>query len=192
MTTLVQFGGQDRHYQLKQALLIYQDAAGAAAASVHDVTFGSGSARASRAAVDASSTAPAGATAPGRPVIQPGHPITVTAVEHLIHSLGRGAKPGGFTEPRRVATDKMRMKYGGEPEINMPFPPAESSPANVPDADADGCQFLTRADGVQAPCNAPATRMRQNGFRYCAAHAEAVQRDLQRLKKTMHLLNFKP
>ncbi len=112
---------------------------------------------------------------------------------NFISSYFRSSRPSlWFTEPRRVATDKMRMKYGEEPEIGMPFPPAESSPAKLPEAAADGCQFLVREDVRQQPCNAPAEKMRQNGFRYCAAHAEAVQRDLQRLKKTMHLLNFKP
>ena len=92
-----------------------------------------------------------------------------------------------FTEPRRVATDKMRMKYGAEPEIGMPFPVAESRPANLPEADADGCQFVVREEGRQQPCNEPAAMVRQNGFRYCAAHAETVQRDLQRRGKTMIL-----
>ena len=95
-----------------------------------------------------------------------------------------------FTEPRRVSTDKMRMKYGGEPEIKMPFPPAESHPASVPEADADGCQFLTRADGLQTPCNLPAVWRRQNGFRYCQDHADAVLRDLKRRGQTMHLIHI--
>lgn len=71
----------------------------------------------------------------------------------------------------RFAVDKMRMKYGSEPEIAMPFPPAESSPARLPEADAGCCQFLVREGGRQLPCNAPAEKMRQNGFRYCGVHA---------------------
>lgn len=111
---------------------------------------------------------------------------------NFISSYFRSSRPSlWFTPPRRVATDKMRMKYGTEPEIAMPYPPAPAAPARLPEADPHGCQFLVREDGRQQPCNAPAEKMRQNGFRYCAAHAEAIQRDLQRLKKTMHLYPVK-
>ena len=110
----------------------------------------------------------------------------------FIASFARSSRPSlfFFTEPRRVSADKMRMKYGSETEIGMPYPPAESSPANYPEADATVCQFLVREDGRQQPCNAPATKMRQNRFRYCEAHAEAVQRDLKRHGKTIILIPF--
>jgi len=112
---------------------------------------------------------------------------------NFIASFARDSRPSlWFTEPRRVAADKMRMKYGSEAEIAMPYPPAESSPAKLPEADPDGCQFITREDGLPRPCNAPAEQMRQNGFRYCSDHAEAVQRDLKRRGQTMHLYPFKP
>ena len=108
---------------------------------------------------------------------------------NFISGYFHSARPSlWFTEPRRVAADKMRMKYGSQPEINMPYPPAESGPAQLPEADADGCQFWTREDGLQRPCNAPAAWRRQNGFRYCQDHADAILRDLKRNGKTMHLI----
>ncbi len=80
MNTLVEFGGQDRHYQLKQAILVYEDAASsAAAATVHPVELHN-----------------------SRPVIQPGQPITILALESLILNLGRGAK-GGFIQPNIIS-----------------------------------------------------------------------------------------
>ncbi len=80
MNTLVEFGGQDRHYQLKQAILVYEDAASsAAAATVHSVELHN-----------------------SRPVIQPGQPITILALESLILNLGRGAK-GGFIQPNIIS-----------------------------------------------------------------------------------------
>jgi hypothetical protein len=112
---------------------------------------------------------------------------------NFIRSFTSNSRPSQFffSDPRRVSADKMRMKYGSEREIAMPFPPAESS-AKVPEADAGCCMFLVREDGRQQPCNAPAELMRQNGFRYCREHGEAVQRDLKRSGKTIHLLEYKP
>lgn len=82
MNTLVEFGGQDRHYQLKQAVLIYQEmASSAAAATIHAVELSGQNAR---------------------PTILPGQPITVRALESLIQSLGRGAK-GGFFPPNLIS-----------------------------------------------------------------------------------------
>ena len=122
------------------------------------------------------------------------HGLLVTPWESdFIASFVRSSRPSlWFTEPRKVATDRMRMKYGSEKEIGMPFPPAKSSPAKLPEADPDGCQFVIREAGQQQPCNAPAERMRTNGFRYCSDHADAVLRDLKRQGKTMHLVPFKP
>ena len=97
-----------------------------------------------------------------------------------------------WTPGRRESTDKMRMKYGAEPEIKMPFPLAETTASPVPPADAAGCEFMVRAEGRQQRCNAPAAKMRQNGFRYCADHAEAVQRDVKkRTGRTMMLFPFR-
>ena len=86
MNTLVEFGGQDRHYQIKQAILVYEDAASsAAAATVHAVEL-----------------LPSRGSANSRPIIQPGQPITILALETLIQSLGRGAK-GGFIPPNIIS-----------------------------------------------------------------------------------------
>ena len=95
-----------------------------------------------------------------------------------------------FSDARRAAADKMRMKYGSEPEIGMPFPLPETT-AKLAEADAGCCQFMVREDGRQQPCNAPAEQVRQNGFRYCATHADAVQRDLKRRGKSLILFPFK-
>lgn len=110
---------------------------------------------------------------------------------NFLHSFTVDSRPSlWFTPPRRVAADKMRMKYGSEPEIGMPFP-LPNSTARLPEAAAGCCQFIVRGDGLQRPCNTPAEQVRQNGFRYCAAHAEAVQRDLQRRGKSLALSPFK-
>ena len=96
-----------------------------------------------------------------------------------------------WTDARRVSVDKMRMKYGCEPEIKMPFPLEKSTAPKHAEADADCCQFLVRMDGRQQPCNDPAAWQRHNGFRYCEMHADAVQRDLKRQGKTIHLNPFR-
>jgi hypothetical protein len=96
-----------------------------------------------------------------------------------------------MTDGRRAACDELRAKFGHEPEIKMPFPLAESSPVKHAEADAGCCMFLIRDEGRQRPCNDPAAWQRQNGFRYCGAHADGVRRDLKRQGKTIHLLPFK-
>jgi len=95
-----------------------------------------------------------------------------------------------FTAGRRESVDKMRMLYGSEPEIAMPFPLAEPSPVNHTEADPAGCMYLTREDGRQFPCNEPAALQRKNGFRYCQACGEAVQTALKRRGEVMHLYPF--
>jgi hypothetical protein len=98
-----------------------------------------------------------------------------------------------FTPGRRVSADKMRMKYGSEPEIKMPFFSERVAAPVIPDADPTGCQFLERDEyRRQRPCNAPAAWQRLNGFRYCESHAEAVKSDLKRRGKVLHLVAFKP
>jgi len=98
-----------------------------------------------------------------------------------------------FTPGRRVSADKMRMKYGREPEIKMPFFSDRVAAPFVPDADPAGCQFSVYGeDRRQRPCNAPAAWQRLNGFRYCESHAEAVRSDLKRHGKMLHLVPFKP
>jgi hypothetical protein len=96
-----------------------------------------------------------------------------------------------FTPGRRSVADKLRLKYGGEPEIKMPFA-LKNPAANLPAADPAGCQFLLRGDGSQKPCNEPANRQTRQGFRYCDTHAEQVQADLRRRGAAVGLLPFEP
>jgi hypothetical protein len=93
-----------------------------------------------------------------------------------------------WTDGRRSSADKMRMKYGSMPEIDMPFPLPPTQRQPLPEAEAGGCQFLIFGeDRRQRPCNEPAAWRRQNGFRYCEMHAEAVLRDLKRHGAAMNL-----
>lgn len=110
--------------------------------------------------------------------------------DFLFNFMGAGAK-FFWTDARRLSVDKMRMKYGGEPEIKMPYPLEVSAPVKHAEADAGCCQFLVRLDGRQQPCNDPAAWQRQNGFRYCEMHADGVRRDLKRQGKTIHLIPFR-
>jgi len=112
----------------------------------------------------------------------------------FIESFLRAANPTlWFTPGRRVSADKMRMKYGREPEIKMPFFSDPVAAPFVPEADPTGCQFMVRdEDRRQRPCNAPAAWQRLNGFPYCESHAEAVRSDLKRRGKVLHLVSFKP
>jgi hypothetical protein len=96
-----------------------------------------------------------------------------------------------FTQARRASVDRMRQKYGHEPEINMPFSAPESAPAKASDADPDGCEYYVREEGRLRRCNERAEWMRQSGFRYCQAHADAVQKALKRRGQTMHLEIFR-
>lgn len=99
-----------------------------------------------------------------------------------------------FTPGRRSATDRLWQKYGSM--IDLPFIPVPSNGAGqMAEADPTGCEFLVRRqDGqcgsYQCRCNEPAELMRANGFRYCGAHADQVQRDLKRTGKVIHLVKF--
>lgn len=95
-----------------------------------------------------------------------------------------------FTPARRTACDKLRQKFGHEPEIGMPFfTAAARQPA--PEAVAGGCMFL-KADEQhrQSPCNSPAAWQRANGFRYCQECAEVVQANIKRMGKRLTLLRY--
>lgn len=111
----------------------------------------------------------------------------------FIESFLRESNPAHwFTPGRRVSADKMRMKYGNEPEIKMPFFSERVAAPVFEDADPIGCQFMVRdEDRRQRPCNDVATWQRLNGFRYCESHAEAVKSDLKRRGKMLHLVAFK-
>jgi hypothetical protein len=98
-----------------------------------------------------------------------------------------------FTQGRRVSTDRLRMKYGQEPEIKMPFPLANGAPVKLPDAAPDGCMFLVHDESNrQVPCNEPAKWVLKNGFRYCDAHHDEVIVSMKRLGKSLHFFNFTP
>ena len=98
--------------------------------------------------------------------------------------------PGGTpSQGRRDSVNRMWMKYGGE--IGLPHPlDAVTATVKIPDADADGCEFFVKLDGVQQHCNAPASWINKNKFRYCAEHGEAVQKDLRRRGGHMELRPF--
>ena len=112
----------------------------------------------------------------------------------FIESFLRASQPTQwFTPGRRVSADKMRMKYGGEPEIKMPFFSDRVAAPVLPDADPTGCQFMVRdEERRQRPCNDTAAWQRLNGFRYCESCAEAVKSDLKRRGNVLHLVAFKP
>jgi hypothetical protein len=98
-----------------------------------------------------------------------------------------------FTQGRRVSTDRLRMKYGQEPEIKMPFPLAKGAPVKLPDAAPDGCMFLVRDEsGRQTPCNEPAKWVLKDGFRYCDCHHDEVIVSMKRLGKAIHFFTFTP
>ncbi len=107
----------------------------------------------------------------------------------FIVSFRQSSQPTSwFTPPRRQAVDHMRQKYGGEPEIGMPFPVAAVGPAiKVAAADPAGCEFYIQEGGQQRRCNEPAAFQRRSGFRYCEEHAEAVQANLRRKGQAIHL-----
>ncbi len=96
-----------------------------------------------------------------------------------------------FTPGRRESADKMRMKYGAEPDIAMPFPLAESTPSQIAPADAGCCEFIMRDEGRQRRCNDPAEYQRQSGFRYCENHADEVKADVKRRGIKMTLFPYR-
>lgn len=97
-----------------------------------------------------------------------------------------------WTPGRRAATDALRAKFGAD--VGMPFPLVKSSAPAVPEADADGCEFLIRdEDRRMVRCNLPAEAKSRLGFRYCGPHLEQVQRDLARRGgKTLIVEMIKP
>ena len=93
-----------------------------------------------------------------------------------------------FTDPRRVATDKMWRQFGSLPEIGMPFPVALSVPPGVPRADPECCDYLVRDGGNTVRCNEPALwRRRKNDFHYCQTHAEKARESFERKGKVLNL-----
>ena len=103
--------------------------------------------------------------------------------------IGAGNRSSWFTPGRRDAADRMRMKFGHEPEIKMPLF-ANARPAPTPEAVPGGCEFLKREDGRQQPCNAPAVWRRQSGFRYCEECADSVRENLRRQGRKINLVRI--
>ena len=96
-----------------------------------------------------------------------------------------------FSDGRRVATDKMRMLYGNEPEIAMPFPLAETSAPATPKASAHCCMFLKRDDERQLrPCNEPAELIGGKGFLYCRSCGEEARKQMKRRNINMVLRSY--
>ena len=93
-----------------------------------------------------------------------------------------------YSAGRKKTVDALWRKYGAL--INVPFPGDNVTPVKIPDADADGCEFFVKLDGVQQHCNAPAAFVNRNNFRYCRSHAEQVQKDLKRRGGAMALQKF--
>ncbi|HEX3889444.1 MAG TPA: hypothetical protein VHX90_01220 [Verrucomicrobiae bacterium] len=95
-----------------------------------------------------------------------------------------------FTPGRVGSCDKMIVKYGREPEIAFNFPMQETKTVKIPEADPNGCEFLTYETFYPKPCNAPATKMRKNGFRYCTPHGDEVQLHAKRRGMAVTLFAF--
>ena len=95
-----------------------------------------------------------------------------------------------FSDGRKKSIEAMWRKYGSL--INHPFPGGTTAATAIPAADADGCEYFVKLDGVQQRCNAPAVWINKNKFRYCDAHGEAVQKDLCRRGGHMELRPFIP
>lgn len=87
-----------------------------------------------------------------------------------------------FTPGRVKSTDRMWMKYG--PDLEMPYPlkgfELQQAKVKIAEADENGCNFIIYDGPRGHECNEPATKVRRNGFRYCAGHAEEVERSVKR------------
>lgn len=104
--------------------------------------------------------------------------------------IGAGNPSGWFTPARRVACDKMQMKFGGEPEIGMPLF-AEAKAAPITEADPGCCEYLKLNESrQQVRCNAPAEWQRVNGFRYCQQCADTARQNLRRQGKIFNLVRY--
>jgi len=109
---------------------------------------------------------------------------------NFVASFIRFASARFFTDGRRVATDRIWMRYG--PEINWPHPLdyVTERPA-IADADPTGCEYLVRDEGgPQRRCNEPATCCEPGRLRYCAMHGDAVVKAMKFAGKTIRLVNL--
>lgn len=108
----------------------------------------------------------------------------------FLESFGHGNHTGWFTEGRRKSTEAMWRKYGAM--INHPFPGDCVTATNLPKANADGCEYIVKLDGVQQCCNEPAAWENRRRFRYCEMHREVVLKELRRRGGVMELRKFVP
>ena len=101
---------------------------------------------------------------------------------NFVASYQRSSRPSlWFTPGRRLAVDRMWMKWG--PDLKFPHPlDTVSERPRILEADPAGCEYLVRGDdGRQHHCNEPAAwqgerRGVRAGLRYCEAHKIAVDR----------------
>jgi hypothetical protein len=94
-----------------------------------------------------------------------------------------------FTPGRRQAIDRMWRKYGEELGHRHPLE-AVTERQELPQAEADGCQYIVREDSRQQPCNLPADYQEPGRLRYCKMHGEAVVKALARKGKTLRLIKY--
>ncbi len=111
--------------------------------------------------------------------------------------LGFFIRNGQPSLGRRQTVDRMWMRYG--PEIGWPHPmDTVHERPRMDEADPAGCEYLVKPDeggqggAHQRRCNEPATCQEPGKLRYCAAHAEAVQRDCKRANIEFCLIKFQP
>lgn len=109
---------------------------------------------------------------------------------HFLASfMEAGARVNWFTDGRRLATDRMWRRFGGE--IGWPHPSdTVSEQPRLADADPAGCEYLVRLDGRQQRCNEPATCQEPGRLRYCRMHGEAAVQAMKRIGKTLRLINY--
>lgn len=95
-----------------------------------------------------------------------------------------------FTAGRRLATDRMWMRWG--PDLNLPHPAdIVTERPKMAEADPTGCEFLVKGDdGRQQRCNEPAVCREPGHLRYCEAHRDQVERAMHFAKKTIVLIPF--
>ena len=96
-----------------------------------------------------------------------------------------------FIGERPRWTDALWRKYGEEIKFPFPLPPATRP--KLPEAEADGCEFLVMNDSRrQQPCNEPAALVNRQGFRYCQTHGEQAQKATTRRGAHMELRTYLP
>lgn len=100
-------------------------------------------------------------------------------IESYMQARSEGREQRWFTEGRRRSTDKMRDYYAEElwekngSRWQRHGPTSSPHQVEIPEANTDGCMYLVRGEnGLQTPCNEPATCQTRAGFRYCETHRQ--------------------